>query len=708
MHPLTTDYRLLTTQKNKRLTIIIALLLTWMQASPQNSPHTSLATIYTAPMGAIDVPVTVWDFDDIGAVYLSVDYDSRVLQLTGATPHAQMPTFLYGDSDLGDWRHRITMGWYGNSLSLPDNAAIMTLHFTFTGGYSELSFYDNGPSCEYANGNGQVLNDIPFWEYYTNGEVCGELPNPGPIYGPTEVCEADLQAVYWVDPEVNATDYIWIDPPYANIIAGHHTNLVVVEFTDNPGDINMQVYITNSCGQMSASAFLPVTVHEKPIAGIQTIPPVPHGNAITLHANNGGSGSYSYHWSPEEIFVDPDVQNPQTVNLYNSDLVKVEVTDLATGCTDFDFAILTVQGGALSVNPGTSHPTICYGSSAWLVANASGGTENFTYAWTSNPPGFTYNYEDPVVTPGITTTYIVTVEDGVDNATDSVTVNVLEPVTATISGTDTLCGTEDVVYFRVEFTGLPPWDFTYRYGLRSVFVEGITSTYVYIGTMEPGIFTIDYVRSGLCEGEGYGEAAIASFPIPPTPVVTQYDNTLVSNVATGNQWYKNGVPIPGATGVSYTATETGTYFDVIHRNGCTGAPSNSINIVIIGIEEGTGGPGDQGTGGRLVLYPNPVGEDVVNIRWSAVGSRQSAVGNQQNGTWNMEHGTWNMELEIYDLFGHKAPSPCLHVPLSPGQNGWDWGLTWQLDVSSLPSGIYFVVLRDDKTVIASGKFVVAR
>lgn len=660
---------------HKQLLIALVFLAATTAATAQYAPHTYLSSIVSASNGPLDVAVTVWDFDTIGAVYLSIDYDSRVLLFTGATPHSSMPTFLSGDADLGDWTHRITLGWYGNGLTLPDNSTIMTLHFNFLEGYSALTFYDNGPSCEYANSDGQVLIDTPYSEYYHNGEVCGSLPNPGPIFGQTDVCQQDNWIAYWVEPVANASGYYWEQTPNMEILSGQYTNLILVHFDNYATPVSLMMYVTNSCGETSSPAFLEVTVHETPPAYIEAIPPVPYGTSTTLHCSNPGSGSYSYHWMPEEIFINPDIQDPVTVNLYQDYIVKVDVVDLATGCKTLRQKSMNISGGPLAINPTASDTIVCSNSGTWVYSLASGGTGNYAYSWTSNPPGFESDLEDfLLVEPDTSRTYIVTVNDGASSVTDSTVVYVETAPTAEISGLDTLCGMDDVAYLRVDLTGTPPWNFTYIWGTRSEYVEGVTETPFYIPVSEPGTYSIGYVHSSLCEGYGYGTASVSQYPIPPAPVVTLYDNTLVSNIPTGNQWYRDGVPIPGAMAVSYTVTETGTYYDIIQRYGCTGEPSNSFYIVIEGMEE-QGGLEAGGQGG-VEVWPNPA-ENWINCRLSNVKDQLS-------------NSSRNAEFEIRNLFGKQVLGGRLQVA----------GNEFSIDISALPGGYYVLVLTEDGKPLA--------
>jgi hypothetical protein len=56
--------------------------------------------------------------------------------------------------------------------------------------------------------------------------------------------------------------------------------------------------------------------------------------------------------------------------------------------------------------------SICFSGSTTLHADVIGGSGSFTYAWTSDPPGFTSTEPDPMVSPLVTTTYFVEVSDG--------------------------------------------------------------------------------------------------------------------------------------------------------------------------------------------------------------------------------------------------------------------------------------------------------
>src|SRR5205085_1725885 len=76
-------------------------------------------------------------------------------------------------------------------------------------------------------------------------------------------------------------------------------------------------------------------------------------------------------------------------------------------------------------------------------------------------------------------------------------------------------------------------------------------------------------------------------PIPSTPTISAGGPTtfapggsvtLTSSSASGNQWYKDGSPINGATNNTYVATASGNYTVVVTTNGCSSAASAATTV----------------------------------------------------------------------------------------------------------------------------------
>ena len=105
-------------------------------------------------------------------------------------------------------------------------------------------------------------------------------------------------------------------------------------------------------------------------------------------------------------------------------------------------AITSISAGTivpLSVIATADPGIICTGSSVQLDALASEGTGTYSYSWSSNPAGFSSTLKNPVVTPSLSTDYIVEVNDGANTASDTVLVTVNLNPTASAGADFTLC-----------------------------------------------------------------------------------------------------------------------------------------------------------------------------------------------------------------------------------------------------------------------------
>jgi hypothetical protein len=83
---------------------------------------------------------------------------------------------------------------------------------------------------------------------------------------------------------------------------------------------------------------------------------------------------------------------------------------------------------------------ICNGDSIQLNAVAYGGSGNYTYSWSSIPPGFTSTEKSPKVTPAQNTTYVALISDGTHTNSDTTAmVDVKQPATAFAGNDTTVC-----------------------------------------------------------------------------------------------------------------------------------------------------------------------------------------------------------------------------------------------------------------------------
>ncbi len=186
----------------------------------------------------------------------------------------------------------------------------------------------------------------------------------------------------------------------------------------------------------SASGTAVIQVDPSPTTNAGNDQTVPYGTSTTLNGQvSGGSGNYSYSWQPAGKLVNPNVQQPVTVNLTESTIFSLTGTDNVGGCYDIDDVMVSITGGPLGCFPTANPPSICAGETSQLQSVASGGSGEYTYLWSSNPPGFSSTLPNPVVTPTQTTVYTVVINDGYNVSSGNVTVS-MHPLPVPEAGND--------------------------------------------------------------------------------------------------------------------------------------------------------------------------------------------------------------------------------------------------------------------------------
>lgn len=95
-----------------------------------------------------------------------------------------------------------------------------------------------------------------------------------------------------------------------------------------------------------------------------------------------------------------------------------------------------------------------------------------------------------------------------------------------------------------------------------------------------GTYTVTVTTLNSCTASASSLVTVHNTAIP---VISQNGNVLTSSASTGNQWYLDGTAINGATGHTYTATQSGAYTVVVTESGCTSDASAAQNVILAGI-----------------------------------------------------------------------------------------------------------------------------
>lgn len=192
----------------------------------------------------------------------------------------------------------------------------------------------------------------------------------------------------------------------------------------NPSTYNVSLKAISN-GGCEKQITIPVTINPTPAVDAGADVSIPHTTSTTLTGIvTGGSGTHSYNWTPSDLVVSPTNLTTNTQLLTTTTDFTLTALD-ANGCQKSDNVLITVFGGPLSSTININNPQICVGGNATLSAFPSGGSGEYTYSWTSNPPGFTSNLSEITVNPVVTTTYILVVNDGysIYQAQKTLTVN---------------------------------------------------------------------------------------------------------------------------------------------------------------------------------------------------------------------------------------------------------------------------------------------
>ena len=163
----------------------------------------------------------------------------------------------------------------------------------------------------------------------------------------------------------------------------------------------------------------------------------PGGSAVLEGSATGGSGTYTYSWTPITALNDPNIATP-TASPAVTTTYTLTVNDGLNTATDTVVVTVGQAASTLMANAGPDKQ-MALGESVVLNGSASGGSGTYTYAWTPTTGLDDPTSATPTASPTETTTYTLTVTDTVDNgtATDDVVVTVVAGLDACGAG---VCG----------------------------------------------------------------------------------------------------------------------------------------------------------------------------------------------------------------------------------------------------------------------------
>lgn len=344
----------------------------------------------------------------------------------------------------------------------------------------------------------------------------------------------------------------------------------------------------------------------------------------------GGTSPYTYSWSTV-----PVQNTPSAVGL-TAGTYSVNIAD-GNGCSLTLTSTITQPSQV--VTAGSPDATICRGTSTTLMAAASGGSGNYYYLWdhglgAGNPQ---------VVSPQITTTYVVTAydQDGCAGTSDTVKVNVtsLQPDNLLVQAFTPICpGSSTTVYASVINSSGGTLTYSWNNGLPSgpgaytVFPTEPT-TYIVTVSNNCGVTVTDSVRVD------FRPLPQVSFTISryegcePLSVLFT-DNTISStDPVTGWIWDFGDGNSSTSPAPSHVYPNSGTYtptLTVVTSGGCRQTFSNSS--------------------GQVTVYEGPeanfsLRSDVVNLPGEPVVTTNLSSPDATTFLWNFGDGSTSTQKD---------------------------------------------------------------
>lgn len=283
-------------------------------------------------------------------------------------------------------------------------------------------------------------------------------------------------------------------------------------------------------------------------------------DSITLDAGNGYD---TYLWNTGET--------TQTITAGNG-TYWVEVGQMfgSTLCTAIDTINVGLSDLAVDI---TDDTTVCAGGTFRLHSTVTGGVPGYTYQWST---GDVTNYAD-VFEGG---TYSLTVTDALGcQATDSMTLTMIYPVSATFTFDDTICVLDTACFVAESVNGIDEWSI---YDQNGNFIAGFGDTSeICFQFPNPGNYTVVHTIENECFQNTYTgnitvvEPIHACIEMIGTNPFCAGDTVLLTihdpfNQVQAIEWYRDSVFIGSFD--TLVVTQPGIYTaEVEDVNGCTEA-----------------------------------------------------------------------------------------------------------------------------------------
>ena len=329
-----------------------------------------------------------------------------------------------------------------------------------------------------------------------------------------------------------------------------------------------------------------------------------------------------------------------------------------SGCSVFSSSTGISSQTAPSITSGAT--TVCAGVSVSLTASTGS-----TYQWYNNGTVLAGATNNNYATTAAGS-YTVKVGACTSNAT-TITVNPLPTATITAGGSLAFCLGNNVSLNGNTGTGL-----AYQWRKATSNIAGATSASYLANTT--GSYTVKVTNTTTGCAKTSTAVTVTANAVPATPTITRNGLVFTSNTATGNQWYKNGAAISGATASTYTATTVGCYNTrVSNASGCA---SSSDTLCVASVTPPSIG------------YPGQNGNNIELTNETVSLINMNVIPNPNNGVFELsiQNNEANTEatLTIFNVMGQNVYTQNISVETGESAQA--------IRLDNISNGVYFVRL----------------
>jgi large repetitive protein len=443
------------------------------------------------------------------------------------------------------------------------------------------------------------------------------------ITGPAITCQGSSNNTYIT--QFGFTGYVWTCTG-GTITSGQGTYSVTVTWnTGGAQSLSVNYNNLNGCPALAPTVYN-VTVNPSPVPTITGPNSLCAGSGSSTYTTQAGFTNYVWTVSSGGTINSGQSTNTLVVtwNTAGAQTVSVNFTN-TNGCSALTPTVYGVTVNPLPGTPGTITGTspVCAGANG-VAYSVSPVPNAIAYVWTlptgatiasgSGTNSITVNFAANAASGTITVNGNNLCGNGNPSPPFNVTITPLPDTAGAIGGPASVCKPSTGVEYGV---ALIPGATSYTWTVPpGVTILGTYNSAVYVEFTDTAVSgNITVMGTNSCgNGAVSPNFAVSVNPIPPAPTISISGNVLSSNAPSGNHWYLDGNSIGGAFGQTYTAVQTGHYWDVVTLSGCSSDTSNNIFYVVVGI-------GEQNQGASLNVYPNPSTDGMFTLVFSTVAAQ---------------------------------------------------------------------------------------